>query len=122
MNTFRISSPTRRIAVLATAAAATSAVLAVVAPAAFAAQPTTTLRPAQDQLYSTAFWGETSFCARNDSRLPGQMYVASWGGAGGGPVVDVPALGTRCHSGWYFAVPARVKNTGTTPLTVTVTP
>lgn len=103
------------------AAVATVLVVLSAAPAA-ASQPTATLQPGQDQLYSTAFWGETSFCARNDARSAGQMHVVNRFGTGDGPFVDVPARSTQCFSGWYVGVPAKVVNTGRTALAVTVTP
>lgn len=105
----------------AVAAIATAIVALSAAPAA-ASQPTATLQPNQDQLYSTALWGDTSFCARNDARSAGQMHIVNRFGTGDGPTVDVPAGTTQCYSGWYFGVPARVVNTGRTALAVTVTP
>jgi len=108
----------RKFAVAAVAAA----LVALSAAPAAASQPTATLQPGQDQLYSTAFWGETSFCARNDARSAGQMHVVNRFGTGEGPYVDVQARSNQCTSGWYWGVPARVVNTGKTALTVTVTP
>ncbi len=94
----------------------------LVANATTAGQPTATLQPGQDLLFSTAIFGDTSFCAANTSRAAGRMFIASWGGAGGGPTIDVPAGTTKCHTGAYWGVPAKVINTGSAPLNVTVTP
>jgi hypothetical protein len=91
-------------------------------PMAVAAQPTVTLQPGQDQLFSTPVFGDTSFCAKNNSRAPGHMHIASWFGAGGGPTIDVPAGVTQCHTGPYWGVPAKVFNTGSVTLDITVTP
>lgn len=113
----------RRVVVLAAALVSGAGLFALTAPAALADQPTSTLNPHQDQLYSTRFFGDTTFCAKNtSSTTAGKMYVASWGGAGGGPTVGIPVGRTECHHGWYWGIPAKVINTGATALEITVTP
>lgn len=49
------------------------------------------------------------------------MYILSWGGLGEGSTIDVPAGATKCHTGAYWGVPARVINTGSATLDV-ITP
>jgi hypothetical protein len=105
----------------ATIAAEANASAASMAPATTASQPAT-LQPGQGRIFGTALLGETSFCAQNSSGSTGRMYVASWAGAGDGPSIDIPPRSTRCHTGWYWAVPAKVNNVGSVPLDVTVTP
>ena len=76
----------------------------------------------QDQLYSTAIFGETRFSVQNVGATAGRVQIRSWGGVGDGPFVDVAPGATQAHSGWYAGVPARVVNVGGAATSVTVTP
>ena len=77
---------------------------------------TTVLPPAEQQLFSTWFWGSTRLCATSLGG-PGRLTVQSTSPYAGPEYLDI-ASGTQCIVRWWWGVPVWAINSGNVTLAV----